>query len=66
MSEIERIKTELNELLESLETEHLDLKTVKDELQQNRSEETAIRNNIIGLSKKILALQGELDDYLEE
>ena len=66
MSEIERIGTELNALLESLSTEHSELKKTKGELQALHSEETGIRNNILNLSKKIKELQVELDDYLEE
>ena len=66
MTELDRIKAELEELLESLNTEHVELEKVKNEISQWRSEKTATMNNIVGLSKKIRTLQRELEDYLEE
>jgi len=66
MSEIERIRAELDDLLRSLETQHSELKATKKALQQWRSKETVIRNNILNFSKKIKALYAELGDYLEE
>jgi len=66
MSEIERIRAELDDLLKSLETQHSELKATKKTLQQWRSKETVIRNNILNFSKKIKALYVELGDYLEE
>jgi len=66
MSEIERIRDELDDLLRSLETQHSDLKATKEALRQWHSKETMIRNNILNFSKKIKALYAELGDYLEE